>query len=234
VRVPDVRCGARAYGRPMEPGLTIVVADDHAVVRTGIRLVLEAEEGWHVVAEAGTTPEATARTRAHAPDVLVLDLGMPGGSGLDVIGQVRAESPRTRVVVLTMQDDPEYARRALGSGASAYVLKESADDELVGAVRAALAGRMYLAPRIGAALAAAPEAPPDRPDSLSGREAEVLRLIALGHTNAEIARRLHLSVRTIETHRGHIQQKTRRSTRAELVAYALEHGFLTVPEPAGA
>jgi two-component system response regulator NreC len=131
-----------------------------------------------------------------------------------------------------MQDDPEYARRAMGAGVSAYVLKEAADDELVTAVRTAAAGGTYLNPRLGAALAAAPPQPPGPPDDLTEREAEVLRLIALGHTNAEIAGMLYLSVRTVETHRGHIQQKIRRTTRAELVSYALEHGLVDVPQRA--
>jgi two-component system response regulator NreC len=211
----------------------IVLADDHAVVRSGLRLLLEGEDGWAVVAEAGTVPDAIRMVRAHEPDVLVLDLNMPGGSSLETIPQIVTDKPQTRIVVLTMQDDPEFARQALGAGAAAYVLKEAADAELVEAVAAAARGETYLNPRLGARLAAAPPAPAGPPDDLSERELEVLRLIALGHTNTEIAKQLYLSVRTVETHRAHIQQKTRRTTRAELVGYALEHGMLERPQQAG-
>jgi two-component system, NarL family, response regulator NreC len=206
----------------------IVIADDHAVVRRGLRLVLESEDGFEVVAEAGTTEDARRLTRAHRPDVLVLDLNMPDGPSLPVIPELRESTPESSVVVLTMQDDPAYAREALRSGACGYVLKESADDELVQAVRAAANGETYLNPRLGARMAAEPPAPAGPPDHLTEREVDVLRLIALGHTNAEIGKLLFLSVRTVETHRAHIQQKLGRSTRAELVGYALEHGLVEV------
>jgi two-component system response regulator NreC len=133
------------------------------------------------------------------------------------------------VVVLTMQDDPQYARKALAAGANAYVLKEAADAELVEAIRRASAGEVYLNPQLGARIASAPTGPAGPPDDLTERELEVLRLIALGHTNAEIGGQLYLSVRTVETHRAHIQQKLRRSSRAELVRYALDHGLLDPP-----
>ena len=204
----------------------IVIADDHAVVRSGLRMLLQAEDDWDVVAEAGTGADALRMVRAHRPQVLVLDLNMPGEpTGLQAVGQVADACAETRVVVLTMQEDPEYARQALRSGAAAYVLKEAADNELVEAVRAAAAGGSYLNPRLGALLAAAP-AEAEAPDDLSEREVEVLRLIALGHTNAEIGAKLYLSVRTVETHRAHIQQKLLLSTRAELVRYALDRGLL--------
>jgi two-component system response regulator NreC len=203
--------------------IRLVLADDHAVVRTGLRLLLEAEEGVTVVAEAGEIDTTRRMVRAHLPDVLVLDLNMPGPPSLPAIPEL---AQHTGVVVLTMQNDPAFAREALQSGALGYVLKEAADDELVGAVRAAAAGRTYLNPGLGARIAAAPPAPAGPPDDLTERELEILRLIALGHTNAEIGGQLYLSVRTIESHRAHIQQKTRRSTRAELVRYALDHGLL--------
>ena len=154
----------------------------------------------------------------------MLDLNMPGGSSLEAIPAIREESPDTQIVVLTMQQEPAFAREALGAGALGYVLKEAADDELVEAVRRAAAGESYLNPRLGARIASEP--PPGPPDDLSEREVDVLRLIALGHTNAEIAEQLFLSVRTVETHRSHIQQKLRLSTRAELVGYALERGLV--------
>src|SRR3954452_16455743 len=205
----------------------IVLADDHAVVRSGLKLLLEGEDDLEVVAIAGTAEDALRYVRGHKPDVLVLDLNMPGQrKSLDVIPEIAEASPGTHVVILTMQEDPAFARRALRGGAVGYVLKEAADDELVHAVRLASDGRTYLHPRLGAALAAAPEGPPD---NLTPREVEVLRLIALGHTNSEIGDQLHLSVRTVETHRAHIQQKLGISARSELVAYALKHGFVKVP-----
>jgi two-component system, NarL family, response regulator NreC len=202
---------------------TIVIADDHTVVRQGLRLLIETDPGMQVVAEAGTVPDAERLTRAHRPSVLVLDLNMRDESGMDAIPRLRVDAPDTAIVVLTMQDDPGFARRALQSGARGFVLKEAADEELLEAIRLAAAGESYLNPRMGARLAAQPDESERPPDALSARETQVLRLIALGHTNAEIAERLFLSPRTVETHRANIQRKTRRSTRAELVRYALDH-----------
>jgi two-component system response regulator NreC len=206
--------------------ITAVLADDHAVVRKGLRLLLDAAPGIHVLAEAGTVPDALRMARAHRPTVLVLDLNMPGGSSLEAIPTLRDDVPETAIVVLTMQNDPSFARQALQAGALGFVLKEAADDELLGAIRLAAEGETYLNPRLGARLAAQPIEPMGPPDDLSDRELEVLRMIALGHTNSEIASSLYLSVRTVESHRAHIQQKTRRSTRAELVRYALEHKLI--------
>ena len=158
--------------------------------------------------------------------MLVLDLNMPGGSSLDAIPRLRQDAPDTAIVVLTMQDDPAFARQALQAGARGFVLKEAADEELLEAIRLAAAGDTYLNPRLGARMAATPIEPAGPPDDLSERELEVLRLIALGHTNAEIADQLFLSTRTVETHRAHIQQKISRTSRAELVRYALDHGLL--------
>ena len=208
--------------------ITIVIADDHLVVRSGLRMVLERAGGFEVVSEAGDADSALRTVLGHKPAILVLDLNMPGElTSLDAIPRVREVSPTTRVVVLTMQDDPQFARRALRAGAAGYVLKEAADDELVEAVRRVAEGGTYLNPRLGAILAAAPPEPSGPPDDLTEREVDVLRLIALGNTNAEIAEELYLSVRTVESHRAHIQQKLGRSTRAELVRYALDHGFLS-------
>ena len=203
----------------------IVIADDHAVVRSGLRMLLDSESGFDVVAEAGDVDAARRYVRGHHPAVLVLDLNMPGGSSLEAIPDLREEFPDTQIVVLTMQDDPAFAREAMRAGALGYVLKEAADAELVEAVRDAADGRTYLHPRLGARLAAEPEASGPSSD-LSDREIEVLRLIALGHTNSEIAEQLFLSVRTVESHRAHIQQKLGLSTRAELVKYAPDHKLL--------
>jgi two-component system response regulator NreC len=203
--------------------IRIVLADDHAVVRSGLRMLLDAQEGLDVVAEAGEIETTARMVRAHRPDVLVLDLNMPGSESLPAIPEF---AEQTAVVVLTMQNDPGFARKALQNGARGYVLKEAADSELVQAVQAAAQGRTYLNPELGARMAAAPPEPAGPPDDLTDREVEILRLIALGHTNAEIGKQLYLSVRTVESHRAHIQQKTRRSTRAELVRYALDHSLI--------
>jgi len=204
----------------------IVIADDHVVVRRGLRMLLDAAEGFEVVAEAGNVEDARRYVRAHRPGILVLDLNMPGDDSLEAIPQIRDEAPATEIVVLTMQSETGFARTALQAGAKGYVLKEAADDELVEAVRAAARGETYLNPRLGARLAAEPPAPAGPPDDLTEREVEILRLIALGHTNGEIASRLYLSVRTVESHRAHIQQKLRRTSRAELVRYALDKGLV--------
>jgi two-component system response regulator NreC len=206
----------------------IVIADDHRVVRSGLRMVLDREDDLEVVAEAGNVADARRYVRAHRPEVLILDLNMPGDPSLPAIPALLEESPDTRVVVLTMQEDPAFARDALRAGASAYVMKEAADDELVQAVRAAASGGTFLNPQLGARIAAAPAEPSGPPDDLTEREVEILRLIALGHTNSVIAEQLYLSVRTVESHRAHIQHKIRLTSRAELVQYALEHGLMAV------
>lgn len=204
----------------------IVIADDYAVVRSGLRMLLNTEPGFEVVAEAGDVPDAVRYTRGHRPDVLVLDLNMPGEPSLEAIPGLREAHPETQIVVLTMQNDPAFARQALRTGAVGYVLKEAADEELVQAVRMAAEGRTYLNPELGARVAAAPPEATGPPDDLTEREVEVLGLIALGHTNGEIADRLYLSVRTVESHRARIQQKLHRSSRAELVRYAIAHDLV--------
>lgn len=202
---------------------TIVLADDHTVVRNALRLLLDAEPGFEVVAEAGDVDTAVRYVRGHKPTVLILDLNMPGRSSLDAVPDIRAASPRTEIVVLTMQNEPAFARRALQAGVRGYVVKEAADAELVQAVRSAAAGDTYLQPALGARLAAGDGG---NGDELSERESDVLRLIALGHTNAEVAEQLYISIRTVESHRAHIQQKLSLSSRAELVRYALERGLI--------
>jgi two-component system response regulator NreC len=218
---PDT--GPETSSTELPATIRIVLADDHAVVRRGLRLLLDSEPGFEVVAEAGDVDGARRYVRGHDPAVLVLDLNMHGDSSLEAIPVIRGESPGTQIVVLTMEDDPEFAREALAGGAIGYVLKEAADDELVEAVCRAASGEGYLNPRLGARVAAGPAGPPD---DLSARELEVLALIALGHTNGEIGDQLYLSVRTVETHRAHIQQKLGLGSRAELVRYALDRGLL--------
>jgi two-component system response regulator NreC len=210
---------------PTDP-ITLVVADDHRVVRAGLRLLLESEPRFVVSAEVGSVADAIAAVQRLEPRVLVLDLNMGGESSLDAIPGLRKRAPETQIVVLTMQSDPAFARAALSAGALGYVLKDAADAELLAAVSQASEGRSYINPQLGAKLAAAPPDDDRRTDGLSPRELEVLRLIALGHTNAEIAGSLTLSVRTVESHRAHIHQKVALRTRADLVTYAREHGLL--------
>jgi two-component system, NarL family, response regulator NreC len=194
----------------------------------GIKLLLDREDDIEVVGEAGNGRDAVFQARALKPDVILLDVVMPGQSGIDVLPSLLEDAPNAKVLVLSMQDDPSYVREAFAAGASGYVLKEAADEEVVAAVREIASGGSYVHPALGARLVtadaqarAAAEA-----DPLSEREREVLRLLALGHTNQEIAKMLYISVRTAETHRAHIMQKLRLSTRAELVRYALSQGLL--------
>jgi two-component system, NarL family, response regulator NreC len=201
--------------------VSIALADDHAVVRSGLRMLLESERGFEVVAEAGELDEIAQVVDDARPDVLLLDMHMRGGASLDLIPGLSAT---TRVLVLTMQDDPGYARTAMRAGARGYVLKEAEDAELVQAVRTVAAGGTYLDPALGGKVLAADDG--DAPRRLTAREREVLGLIALGHTNAEMAKLLFLSLRTVETHRANIHRKLATDSRAELVRHALELGLV--------
>ncbi|HET8894355.1 MAG TPA: response regulator transcription factor [Gaiellaceae bacterium] len=203
--------------------IRVVVVDDHAVVRSGLRLLLEREPDIAAVDEAATADEALFRVIEHKPDVLLIDVTMPGTSGIEAIPKLREASPDTKVLVLSMHDDPRYVRDAFAAGANGYVLKEAADSEVVAAVREVAGGGSYVNPALGARMVAAEakEAAEAESDPLSEREHEVLRLLALGHTNQEIAKALYISVRTAETHRAHIMRKLGLSTRSELVRYAL-------------
>lgn len=207
---------------PATATIRVVLADDHVVVREGLALVLGRAEGIEVVGTAGDVEDALAIVAERQPDVAVLDLRMPGGSTLEALPRFAAAAPRTAVVILTMHHRPAYARAALRAGAHGYVLKESAGAELVQAVRLAHTGATYLAPRLGRIAIADTE---PGPDGLAPRELAVLRLLALGHTNQEIGERLYLSPRTVESYRARVQQKTGRTTRAELVRYALDEGL---------
>ena len=210
----------------------VLIVDDHAVVRSGLKLVLESEEGIEPVGEAGSARDAIFEARSTKPDVILLDVVMPDQSGIEVIPTLLKENPETKILVLSMQDDPHYVREAFAAGASGYVLKEAADREVVAAVREVAGGGRYVHPELGARLVTADSEQRRRAeeDPLSERESEVLRLLALGHTNQEIAKQLFISIRTAETHRSHIMQKLRLSSRAELVRYALERGLLENPE----
>jgi two-component system response regulator NreC len=211
-----------------QKAIRILIVDDHAVIRSGLRMLLDAEQDLEVVGEAGDMRNAVFEARALKPDVILMDIVMPGASGIEATSAVLEESPDSKVLVLSMQDDSRYVREAFSAGASGYVLKEAADAELVGAVREVAGGGRYVHPELGARLVAAEadERAKAEADPLSDREREVLRLLALGHTNLEIAKQLYLSVRTVETHRAHIMQKLRLETRAELVRHAIDQGLL--------
>jgi len=208
-----------------------LIVDDHAVVRSGLRLLLDGEDDIEVVGEAGSARDAILEARSVKPDLILMDVVMPDGSGLEAVPNLLHEHENLKVLVLSMQDDPRYVREAFSVGASGYVLKEAADTEVVAAIREVARGGRYVHPELGARLVAAETDELRRAEEnpLSEREQEVLRLLALGHTNQEIAKSLYISVRTAETHRAHIMQKLRLTTRAELVRYALAQGLLDEP-----
>ncbi len=193
-------------------------------MRRSVRLLLDGEENMEVIAEASDLASVARHVQGHQPHVLVLDLNMSGGSSLEAISQLRERVPETQIVVMTMQDSPVFAQRAFAAGAVGFILKDFADTELPEAIRAAARGEEYVSPRVASRLDALHRALTE--DKLTAREVEVLRLIALGHTSAEIARKLHLSPRTVETHRARIHRKLELTTRAELVRYALGRGLL--------
>jgi two-component system response regulator NreC len=212
----------------MRAVIRVLIVDDHAVVRTGLRRVLDTQDDIECVGEAANADEAVREARRERPDVIVLDVVMPGKSGIEAAPAILEAAPEACVLVLSMQDDPSYVREAFAAGAMGYVLKEAAEAEVVQAVREVAAGGRYVHPSLGARLAVSEAEARARADAdpLSDREREVLRLLALGHTNQEIAKLLYISVRTAETHRAHIMQKLRLSTRAELVRYAIANSLL--------
>lgn len=204
----------------MEDFISVQICDDHELVRAGLRRLLDAEPGLVVICEASSVHEAVAQARASQPDVLLLDIAMPRRAGLDTLLEIAEVAPKTQVLVLSMNDDATSVRQAFRAGAAGYLLMEAAETELVHAIREVANGRQYLHPLLGARFAVA------EADPLSDREHEVLHLLALGHTNQEIAKLLFISVRTAETHRGRIMQKLGLRTRAEIVRYALAAGEL--------
>lgn len=203
--------------------ITVALVDDHAVVRGALRALLEGQEDVEVVAEAGDLASARSAIAEHGPRVLILDVSLPDGLGVDEVAELRRLAPSTQIVLLTMERDLTLARKALEDGALGYLFKDAAHLELIEAVRAAAAGREYLPSAVAAGLAGRGE---EERQPLSPRETDVLRLMALGHTNREIGEQLELSVRTVETHRSHIQQKLGLSTRPELTRYALDHRMI--------
>jgi two-component system response regulator NreC len=209
-----------------EEKIGIVLADDHAVVRGALKALLEAQDDLEVVGEAGSIAAAREIVAAKRARVLVLDVNLPDGLAVDAVPELREEAPGTEIVLLTMERDLTLAQRALDAGAAGYLFKDSAHLELIEAVRDAAKGERHLGPAVAAGLKN-DGANEDRP-VLSPRETDVLKLMALGHTNREIGEQLSLSVRTVETHRAHIQQKLGLSSRPELTRYALSHGLIDV------
>lgn len=206
-----------------EGKITIALVDDHAVVRGALKALLEGQEDFEVVGEAGDLASGREMVAEMRPRVLVLDVNLPDGLAVDGLAELREGSPETEIVLLTMERDLTLARRALDAGAKGYLLKDSAHLELIEAVRAAADGDQHLGPAVAAGLKNDED---DERPVLSPRETDVLRLMALGHTNREIGEQLSLSVRTVETHRAHIQQKLGLSSRPELTRYALSHGLI--------
>lgn len=209
----------------MTDPIRILLVDDHAVLRSGLRLLLDREDGLEPVGEAGTAEEALRALPRLTPDVVVIDIEMPGMGGIEGAALIRQRTPEARILFLSMHDQARDVRRAFDAGADGYLLKSAADEDLVRAVRAVAAGERYVHPALGAVLAA--PAPHGPLDELTSREREVLRLLALGHTNQEIAEKLIVSVRTVESHRAHVMTKLRVTTRAGLVHVALGAGLLS-------
>ncbi|MHB8234458.1 MAG: response regulator [Solirubrobacteraceae bacterium] len=222
--MPHLRLAPTFDSATDEEAIRVVLADDHALMRRTLRLLLEGEQGVEVIAEAGDLNLLVRHVDAHQPHVLVLDLGMPDGSSSEAIRQLRERLPEMQIVIVTMEENPVFAQRALAAGAVGFVLKDRADEELPQAIRMAALGEQYVSPRLALPLDDIRQIVTE--DRLTVREIEVLRLIALGHTSVEIAEQLHLSPRTVETHRARIHRKLGLATRAELVAYALRSGLL--------
>lgn len=213
-----------------EQETTVVLADDHNVIRAGLRSMLEGEPDLRVIGEASDAASAQKLVKDRLPDVLVLDLQMPGADPASDIQTLRESSPGTAIVVLTMRSDPRKARDLLRAGASGYVLKQAADRKLTEAIRIAAGGGSYIDPELGGALA---KLEADPLDSLNERERELLRLVALGYTNREIGERLFLSVRAIEVNRAKLMEKLGIESRPDLVRFAIEQGVIDAEAEAG-
>ena len=204
----------------------VLIVDDHAVVRAGLRYLVDAAGDLETVGQAGSVEEAVLLAQSVTPDVILLDVVMPDESGISGIPKLLAAHPDAKVLILSMEDNTGYVRQALAAGASGYVLKEAIDTEVVRAIREVARGNRYLQPELGARFVGVEEERAQGARPRSGREREVLKLIALGHTNPEIAEKLVISVRTAETHRANIMQKLELGSRAEIVQYAIEEGLL--------
>jgi len=222
--------------------IRVLIVDDHAIVRAGLRMLINHQPDMDVVGEAADGHEALCQAREANPDVLTLDLTMPGGGGLEILERVRQACPQTRVLVLTMHEDPSYLRAVLAAGGSGYVAKSAVDGELIAAIRSVAQGRTFVTINLSDSetqqvlgdRATRTASAPRAPVQLSPREQEVLKLLAQGYTNQEVGTRLHLSVKTIETYRARVVDKLGLRSRADLTRYALEMGLLNpVPSPPG-
>ena len=214
--------------------IRVLLADDHAVLRAGLRMLINAQPDMEVIAEASNGEDAARLAREVGPDIVLMDITMPGAGGIDATARIRRESPAVRVLALTMHDDPTYLRSILAAGAAGYVVKRAADAELLSAIRATHRGETYLAPSLARDMVQEVLGRKVRKgnaqvpgDTLSEREREVLRLVAQGHTNQEIADRLFISAKTVATYRARLMEKLDLKTRADLVRYALSIGLLT-------
>jgi len=215
--------------------IRILLADDHAVLRAGLRMLLNSQSEMEVVGEAADGDSAVARSLELKPDVVLMDLSMPGIGGIEATRCIREALPGTKVLILTMYDDEGYLNQVLRAGASGYVLKKAADTELLSAIRAVQSGEVFLYPSMAKMLVKqvlhrdqASRSDKGNYDVLSNREKEVLRLVALGHTNQQIANTLVLSAKTVETHRSRIMDKLKLRSRSELVRYAIERGLVDI------
>ncbi len=219
--------------------IRVLLADDHAVLRAGLRLLLDAQADMEVVGEASTGDQAVTQAKSLAPDVVLLDITMSGPDGLDAVQMIKETNPEIKVLVLTMHDDESYLRQVLEGGGSGYVLKRAADTELLSAIRAVHEGGTYLHPAHAHMLLKGAEEDEEPQEAatggiaiLSDRERQVLKLVALGYTNKQIANKLFLSVKTVETYRARMLGKLGIKGRAALVRYALRVGLLTKEEKA--
>lgn len=217
----------------------ILLADDHAILRSGLSMLINSHEDYEVVAQASETQEAIDKGIKHRPDVAIIDITMPGGGGVQVAEALAEHSPETKVIALTMHDDQAYLKAVLAAGAQGFVVKRSADTRLLDAIETVLRGQVYIDPAMGQRVMqglldpAAPQPVTDgrSPDSLSLRERQVLTLLAHGYTNREAAERLGLSMRSVETYRSRMAEKLGFQSRVDLVRYALEMGLLTTGDP---
>lgn len=216
--------------------IRIVIADDHGIMREGLKKVLGADADLAVIAEAQNGHEVMQRVRELEFDVLLLDMSMPGKSGIELIKQVRAEKPRLRILILSMHQEQQYAVRAIKAGASGYLTKDSASTQLVTAIRKVAGGGAYITDAVGEALALGAMQQTDRPphDALSDREFQVLKLLVSGKGVTEIGEALNLSVKTVSTHKSNIMQKLGLSNSTELIRYAIRHELIDDAEAGGA
>lgn len=209
----------------------VLLVDDHTILRTGLRMFFDSQEDMVVVGEAVSGEEALEKTQLHQPDVVILDISMPGMTGIEAIGRIKQITPNAGILMLTMHEAEEYLQQAMQAGASGYVLKKAADSELLEAVRAVARKEIFLHPAMTSMLIQSiyhsePKEDSKKTINLTSRETEVLKLVALGHTNKEISEVLSVSIKTVETHKSRVMEKTGCERRSELVRYAMQEGYI--------